>query len=190
MIAATARDRDERAASDRLRMCSDYSNGVGIRSWACGRSGSTTDGGASALRCRMRPVCSRGRGRRCGCAAASARVAAALAAEIDALASENRTVCRPSRSAIRAALTANRTSRRRRSRRWRRRCGSVVRVPVILQDERLSSREAESLLARAREGLAQTQGAARCRVRGGDPAGLPRRAAARHFRRTRKATTP
>ena len=47
-------------------------------------------------------------------------------------------------------------------------------LPVFVQDERLSSVEAESRLAVARAGLAAAQGAARRRRRRGHPAGLPR----------------
>ncbi len=45
-------------------------------------------------------------------------------------------------------------------------------IPVVTQDERLSSHEAEERLAFAREGLAAAQGQAGCGGRGGDSAGL------------------
>ncbi len=48
-------------------------------------------------------------------------------------------------------------------------------LPVVLQDERLTSVEAESRLAVTREGLAAAQADARRRLGGGDPPGLPRR---------------
>ena len=47
-----------------------------------------------------------------------------------------------------------------------------IAVPVVLQDERLSSHEAESRLAAREVGLAQAQGQARRRGRGDHPAGL------------------
>ena len=50
----------------------------------------------------------------------------------------------------------------------------IADLPIVLQDERLSSHAADAILARAREGLEEAQAAARrgrCR---GDPAGLSR----------------
>ena len=56
-------------------------------------------------------------------------------------------------------------------------CGRSVELPVVLQDERLQQpRSGKPARARG-EGLAQAQAAARCGVRGSDPAGLSRRAA-------------
>ena len=63
-------------------------------------------------------------------------------------------------------------------------------LTVVMQDERLSSHEAESRLVGARARLAQAQGAPRRRRGGRHPSGLPRRGASRGSIRFRRALLP
>ena len=79
------------------------------------------------------------------------------------------------RSACRAGSAASRTSRPPRSKPSSRALRSLVDVPIVLQDERLTQPRSREPARAAREGLAQAQAAARRGGGGRHPAGLPRR---------------
>jgi putative holliday junction resolvase len=147
MIATTAATATSAAASDRLRMCAAiittvlvYAQGVRALGIDYGRRriGLALSDATGLLARPWKTVAASG---------GSARIVAALAAEIDALASEPDGLSAVALGYPRrlngeaneqtVAVEALATSLQQR-----------VRVPIILQDERLSSREAESLLAR------------------------------------------
>ena len=138
---------------------------------SCAFLASTTGGGASASRCRIPPACWPVRGRRSPSTAIARRRRNARRRDRELLAEDDGLAA--SCSGIRESWAASRPIRPPRWRRWPA-LRSAIDVPVVLQDERLSSREAESLLARRHQELARPQAAARRRVGGSDPAGLSR----------------
>ena len=90
------------------------------------------------------------------------RQAGELAREVEALAAESDglsvvVIGLPRR------LSGEATSRPPRSSSWPRGSDGTTAVPIVLQDERLTSHEAEELLSQAGKGLAETKVAARRR---------------------------